>query len=305
MDNSQGSSEPMSPRKHQSVWDALEGLRDSHPVSQARSYAHQLEAARERRRRTWANVHAWTFPRFAVGALVTLGLAATAVVLWRPADRLQTNIGEIRTVTLADGSTVMLNTDTQIEFNFTDKERRVRLVNGEARFDVAHNTSRPFRVSAGPVVVTAVGTAFDVATLQKRTTVTLIEGKVLVEAKAQGDRPVTTTLSPGDQLMVAPDGHVNSNPNPNPNRIAKLDAAIAWQQSLVDINDETLADALAEINRYSETKVVLRDRSLLDRRISGQFRTGDVEAFAAALNVYFGLQVVDHAKDKIVLDRPN
>jgi len=277
------------------LWNTLGLLRETNVVADARAYANELESKRKSGRWLRLTILPQVWMRCALATLAVLAMLGVTG-LWEPRETLQTNVGELRTVTLADGSTVTLNTDTLIRFSFSQKERRVDLIRGEARFDVAHDVSRPFRVQAGSVVVTAVGTAFDVAALPKRTTVMLLEGRVVVEAKAQGTAAATTTtLSPGDQLMVAPDGHVNSN------KPSKPELSLSWQQGLVDINDLTLNAALAEINRYSETKVVVRSRTLQERRVSGIFRTGDVEAVTNALCLYFNLQVVTRSKQEIVL----
>lgn len=273
--------------KDQAVWAALGNIRHSAVVTEARVYAEDVARRRAQRRAVWQRL-------FVVPSLAAAAALIAAMVLWPAADRFETGVGEMRTATLPDGSTVTLNTATEIAFAFTDGERRVNLLKGEAHFDVAHDTARPFRVAAGPMTVTAIGTAFDVAALPSRTAVTLIEGKVVVQSAAS---PEPTTLAPGEQLVVAADGFVK------PKTVAKLDTALAWQRSLVDINDLTLADALAEVNRYSETKVTVRDASLKDRRVSGVFRTGDVEAVALALRTYFGLQIVSRSKTAIVLDK--
>jgi transmembrane sensor len=278
----------------QSVWDKLEGLRDSDLVAQSRDYAYRPAAERSRRGTGWSFARPASFSRMIAATCAVLGVAA--VILCSLPDSVRTGVGETRKFTLSDGSAVTLSTATEIRFTITGYERRVSLVKGEARFDVSHDKSRPFRVSAGPMMVTALGTAFEVAALPKRTTVTLIEGEVVVESRIRDRNAIATRLVPGDELVVAADGYLKSS------RPAGLDMTTGpW--GLIEIHNLTLADALTEINRSSEKKVIVRTQSLQGRRISGVFHTGNVQALSNALQALFDLQVVAQTPNEAVLDR--
>lgn len=288
----------MSERQDQTdrmIWEALSQLQGTAAIAGARAHAERLTveaAARRARREAWAGF--FRLPRLALVGSVAAAVALAVLVL-PPRDTLRTDVGEIRTKTLADGSTVTLNTDTRLRVEMMEKERRIKLLEGQARFDVAHDAARPFRVEAGGIMVTALGTAFDVAALPRGTTVTLIEGKVVVDVAAS-KAPARVALAPGEQLVAKAEAKPVKRP-------ARMAAALAWQRREVDINSLSLAEALAEVNRYSDTKVRVLDSSLQDAKVSGVFRTGDVEAVSYALQSYFDLKVVRRSEEEILLDR--
>ena len=200
----------------------------------------------------------------------------------------QTAVGEQSTVTLSDGSKVILNTHSRLVVNFTQGRRDVTLVAGQALFEVAKNAARPFVVHAGSRQVTALGTAFDVRLDGKEVRVTLIEGKVSVEpargtllaALPLGQRE----LKPG-QLLVA----LDSSPVV---RVSAADVAVetSWRQGTLMFNDTPLAEAVAEINRYTTTPIRVADPELGSLRINGRFRTSDPDDFLSAVVAYFPIE---------------
>lgn len=286
--------------RHEPVWDALEGLRSSAVVAEARAYASEGAARREPPRPFWTGL--FSFSPTAIAAAATCLVAILGAGWWLRAPEaveLATDVGEIRTEALADGSRVILDTDTQMRVVFTGKTRQITLVQGQAHFDVAHNAARPFKVAFGKGTVTALGTSFDVTALANSKMVTLLGGRVVVEGPSNptggADR---TMLSPGQRVMLAPDGRLT------PSRAVDLDSVNSWQRGRIDLVDLPLNDALAQVNRYSATKIVVREASLSDRRISGVFRAGDVNAIAAALCAYFDLKVVQRTPDAIIIAKP-
>jgi transmembrane sensor len=198
-------------------------------------------------------------------------------------------LGERRDIRLNDGSVVTLDTASTIEAAFTPAEREVRLLEGQARFDVAPNRSRPFVVIAGDRRITAVGTKFDVevgaAGLLK---VVLIKGRVKVEpTRRTGLRrflPVIAAdeLTPGEQLVSKDNGEVSILP-------ADLGKETSWETGQLVFRDDRLGDAVAEMNRYSAARIVLVDPAIEDLRISGVFRTNRQEDFLAALTAFYPL----------------
>jgi len=263
------------------VWDLLDGLEGSPVVVEARSHARQLAGRRQPRVR-------WLRPGLGLGAAAAA--AAIALVYLQPANDLRTEIGEVRTITLPDGSAVTLDTATRLEVHFTETAREVRLSQGQAYFVVAHDASKPFRVFTKTGEIDAIGTQFDVRVEPDGTTVTLLEGRVEVHGRAGEDQPETfhTNLAPGEQvaLPVASAGPIE------PQHPARLDGVTAWRKSKLDLDNTTLAEAVAEMNRYSRTKIRITDPALANRRISGSFRTGDVTGFLNAVETYFGAKVL-------------
>ncbi len=211
-----------------------------------------------------------------------------------------TAVGERSTIMLADGSQIMLNTDTRLQVSYSDAERRIELQQGQALFDVAKNPDRPFIVKAGGREVTALGTAFDVRAEAETLRVTLIEGSVSVEDA--GIEPAVvpetpTRLKPGEQF-VAEGGAVPEV------RIAQIDHVTSWREGKLIFSDEPLSQAVAEVNRYSARKIVLADAELGDLRVSGVFRTGRTDNFVQAVSTYFPVQADEAAPGEILL-RPS
>lgn len=274
------------------IWHALEGLRGSAVVREAREYA-AAEQIRLRRAARWRHA---AVNRWSLGGALAAAAAVAVLVLQPSTDTYETQVGQMGQVALADGSVVRMNTGTAVRVRLGWFGRELDLIRGEAQFSVAHDASRPFRVKARGMSVTALGTAFDVVALPGRTAVTLMHGKVLVEAaddRREQDRRLT---APGEQVRLA--GGALSRPV----RV-RLDAALAWQRRLVDLSGLTLFDALAEVNRYSATKIVVAEPELQHAQISGVFRAGDVDAVSAALSTYFDLQVLRRDASQVVLGR--
>ncbi len=211
----------------------------------------------------------------------------------------QTAVGERTAVTLSDGSVVTLNTRSRMVVNYTPGRRDVTLVAGQALFKVAKNANRPFVVTAGSRQVTAVGTAFDVRLDRKQVKVTLLEGKVKVEpargtlwrALPMGERDLT----PGQQLVAS-----NTMPVVN---VAPTNVAVetSWRQGVVVFNDTPLAEAVAEINRYSPDPITVGDPELGRLRINGRFRTSEPQAFLGAVVAYFPVEAHRTASGETVL----
>lgn len=211
-----------------------------------------------------------------------------------------TAVGERSTIVLADGSQVMLNTDTRLAVSYSDAERRIELQQGQALFDVAKSPDRPFIVKAGGRQVTALGTAFDVRAEAETLRVTLIEGSVSVEDAdtEPAEAPETPTrLQPGEQFVA------ESGAAPEV-RLAQIDHVTSWREGKLIFSDEPLSQAVAEVNRYSARKIVLADAGLGDLRVSGVFRTGRTDNFVQAVSTYFPVKADEAAPDEIVL-RPS
>jgi transmembrane sensor len=210
----------------------------------------------------------------------------------------ETGVGETRVVALEDGSRVMLDTNSRLRVVFTAATRDVELLSGQAHFEVAKDAHRPFRVRTRSAEVVAVGTTFEVAALPKRTTVTLIEGRVNVRtiAGTAQVQPRVEALSPGQQLGITDDGELLEK------KVVKIENVTAWQRGTIVLDDMSVREALAAINRYSTTRIVILGESLQSRRVSGVFRIGDVETEASALQRYFGLKEASRSKGEVVLE---
>ena len=198
---------------------------------------------------------------------------------------LATSVGEIRAVTLADGSMVTLDTASQLDVRLTQDRRSLVLAQGRAHFGVAHDTARPFVVTAAGYDVVATGTAFDVRLEAGQLQVTLLEGAVEIRPSglpAEGTQPVLT-LRPGQRWTQPADG---------PSSL--VDAALAhagvWREGRIELEDRPLEDAVAEFNRYLDAPILIQDPALGALPVSGQFRTADTASFLDAVTALYGLE---------------
>lgn len=231
--------------------------------------------------------------RRAVAAGIVAAIAAPVGGLWWMRHRaqegalFQTALGEQRTLTLSDGSRVTMDALSVMRVRYTAAVRSIDLVQGRAFFEVAHDTSRPLRVHAGPRTVTAVGTAFSVRREPRETTVVLAEGKVAV---SDHESPTTLAMLRPGQSMLLVDGM-----SPGAPTGADLDRALAWRKGQMIFDNVALADAAAEMNRYSTLQVVVADPSLRRLRISGTFNAGQSRAFVEAIQSYFPVRATSTA----------
>lgn len=214
--------------------------------------------------------------------------------------RYETAVGERQDVTLDDGSVVSLNTNSVIEVAYNERRRDVRLLRGQALFRVAHNPARPFVVSAGDRRIVARGTAFDVRVDGDDVKVVLLEGRVEVSpARPSGIGrfvPIVSRqdLSPGEQLVSAPNVPVRVT-------AADVEQATSWRRGQVVFHDDTLADAIAEMNRYSDTKLIIDDPRVAALRISGVFGVARPENFQAAISAYHPVDIEPRSEKVRVL----
>jgi transmembrane sensor len=236
------------------------------------------------------------FGRRAVAALLAVAVFGTAgtvaIQKWAMVDRYRTAIGQERVFHLEDGSTVRLNTDSAIEVAMQSDQRQVRLLKGEARFDVAHNPARPFIVRAGDSTLRAVGTAFNVRLRPELTELTVIEGRVAVR-----DSGATVHMVAAGSAAAIRGGMVAVTQLEK----VQLVQRSAWQTGVIQFDGETLDQAVAEFNRYRATPIVIGDPQLASIRIGGTFKPGNSEQFVSALRLSFGIRSVSDKGDSIIL----
>lgn len=249
--------------------------------------------------------HAWrgTPLKVAVSAALALLVIAGLLVSLQPAEY-ATGIGEQRTVSLSDGSSVELDAVSRIRVEFSAHERRVDLLEGQAFFRVAKNAARPFVVVSGGTRVRDVGTQFDVDRNSSRTVVTVIEGLVSVSYSSQFIAvlsAVTVPLRPievsaGEQIIVAP--HVIPRPEP-----ANLMIATAWTRNELIFQSTALPQVAAEFNRLNARQLVIEGTRLQSFHVSGVFPALDpasLPRFLRFLRAQPGIKVTD-AGDRIIV----
>jgi len=241
---------------------------------------------------------------WAVGttAVTVLAGAMVAGQLWLESGNFSTGVGEQRTVVLDDGSRMLLNTDTRLRVSFGARQRTVDVRSGEAIFEVAKDPLRPFVVRASGSEVVALGTTFAVrygardASAPRELTVTLIDGQVNVRPVAgpSADALVPdkiVAMKPGDRLRLDRVAGSTATAPPKLDR-PNVDQLTAWKRSEAVFDATALADAVAEMNRYGRTPIVLLDGLVeSDLRVSGVYRTGDTVGFASAVAHLHGLNL--------------
>lgn len=270
------------------AWDLAGGL-----ASKIEPQEEIVESERPRRRGALALAAAALTVLLAAGA-VGLFLSQRGVV--------STATGERRVLSLQDGSRITLNTDTRVLVRYDAEARRVQLERGEALFEVKRAPSWPFIVTAGGREIRALGTSFEVRRYgEQRVSITLVEGRISVAPAGAGASPprqeVTVLALPGQRVTFAP------HQAPRVDRPV-LKQVIAWQSGEVVFDDTRLSDAIEEMNRYSERRIVVEDPRVAALRVSGLFQAGDSEEFAQGVAATFGLRV-EELGNRIVLARPD
>lgn len=248
-------------------------------------------------------------------AWAAAGVAALAVTLalpaWLEQRPLHTGIGEQRSMALADGTRVTLNTDSRLRVRYDGERRRVHLDRGQAYFQVAKE-HRPFEVITDGGVVRALGTAFDVYRTGADVIVTVVEGTVMVsggavQALPAAERP-SAPAQPASQILHAQQrvalSALSDADDAAPVEAVPSERGVAWLRGQLIFDDEALAAAIAEINRYSSRRVRIGDPRLGTLRMSGVYRIGEVSDFVTSVSEYFSLRVeVDSRGDYVLHGR--
>jgi len=266
------------------LWTKAGALHGDAEIAQAVTDAlTRSEGARQRR----------PHPLWGLGLAVAVLTLAGAALLWPrlSASTYATDVGEQRVVVLKDGSRLRLDTNTAVKVRLGARERRIDLVRGQALFEVAHDTTRPFRVMAGQAEVVALGTRFDVRRDGAAVRVTLLQGRVSVVAHNAAGKVL---LTPGQQVTA---GKALGHP-----RAVDVQTAVDWTSGRLVFQDTPLPAAIAEVNRYSRTPVVLQAPRAAGVTVSGAFDGGDVDAFVAAMSELHGLRAKSDGQTIILQD---
>ena len=216
--------------------------------------------------------------------------------------RFDTAIGQLQTVDLDDGSQAILNTDTEIIVDINPAGRDIYLVRGEALFDVAHDPGRDFRVHARGGFVKAVGTEFSVRLKEASNVVVIVsEGVVELAVVASGSAEQAATdtgaAEPGPasplarvsagQVAVFGSGLESLQSMPKD----EISRQLSWRGGMLRFDGEPLSEVVAEISRYTTTRIVIASPALEDLRIGGYFKVGETDAMLEALESGFDVRV--------------
>jgi transmembrane sensor len=296
--------------RHARAYDELSAtwrsLASSGALVRAVSFGQAMNAATTppASRRPWALVAA-------AAAVALVGFFATEY-WWRLKNEtlFQTAVGEHAEVSLPDGSSLDLNSNSLARVNFSAGARVIRLERGEAFFKVAHDKTRPFWVVAGDSWVRAVGTEFNVYRRAADVEVTVNEGTIKVVSQRGGHETPTdsvlkqatvSVLTAGEQIDVGGHSAVVRALAPT-----QLKRSVAWRDGSLYFEDQPLGAVIDEMSRYSTVKIEVGDPSLRELPIGGTFRASPngVEALLSMLHEGLGLTLTRQGEERVRVDRP-
>lgn len=219
------------------------------------------------------------------GAGVALAASITGAALLLPArgEQIRTGIGEVRSVALHDGSSLAVDARSALVTRIGSTARTVALADGKALFRVRHDAAAPFRVIVGDVTITDIGTVFQVDADRAAGTVEVLVSEGLVEVRAAGR---TLRLTAGQRARFAIDGTTASAVE----RVAApaIERALGWTSGRLDLDGETLGEAVAELNRHNQLQISLASPALAREKLYGAFRIDDPAGFAQTAAIGLG-----------------
>ncbi|HET7085660.1 MAG TPA: FecR domain-containing protein [Rhizomicrobium sp.] len=221
----------------------------------------------------------------AAGLLVTAGGAVWLKQVLGE-ESYSTRIGETKEIVLSDGSMVTLNTDSKIVAHYSETRRQIQLLQGEALFDVAKNKKRPFIVTAGDTQVRAVGTSFTVKLLPQQPVQVLVREGVVEIKRPQVPQAPPVRLAANTLALAPPEAPISTAPVP----VMQVSRDLAWREGRIAFDNETLANAAREFERYSDIQIRVAPE-LGNQTITGLFVSNDPVGFAKAAAISLNLRV--------------
>lgn len=280
-----------------SLWDDMSVLNELSGLFPQPTARHTTKKHSLPKNAVWGIAATFLVMAIAIGVIVQRTWLNSTPEFAAVSQKVQTGVGEQKNVTLSDGSQLHLNTNSLVTVDFTSSARNIVLLKGEAHFEVAHDKTRPFSVTAGNNTVTAVGTAFNMQYVDDNAfELVVTDGKVLVKDRFKasssneslfGKRPVTEEgllMFAGEKATVL--GKVEARESMSQNEI---DDDLAWQQGMIVFKGEPLESVLLEIGRYTPVRFHISDDSLRKRRVAGYFKVGDIDGLLSALESSFNI----------------
>jgi transmembrane sensor len=259
-----------------------------------------LESLQQHYRLRGTRLSRWRWRRVAAAASIALIILTIVAIGWRQwPTTYMTGLGERRVLVMQDGSSVSLDASTEVTARFSTTDRSFHLIHGRAKFDVAKDPTRPFRVAAADRVVVATGTAFSVELVSEQVRVILYEGHVSIVGP---ETPATAALptphktpsigTRAPQELTA--GHqLASAISDTSSKITPIDGtqSLSWQSGQLEIVDEPLATAVERMNRYPGPRLAIGDSHAGALLITGVFTAGDTKAFTEGVAAAFPVNV--------------
>ncbi len=229
-------------------------------------------------------------------AMAAAWLVAVGLVLPKQSSLLDnllsdyhTQPGEIREIKLADGSHLLLNTNTAVSVDYEATQRLVALHHGQVRFTVVKDLNRPFEVKTGSLIVRALGTVFEVYRKTPKSIIVTVQehavaAKIQEKNSTQQNHSNQVTVQTGQQLIYQGDNTLHQP------TAANLTQSSAWQQRRLFINDRPLGELLEELDRYRIGRIYLSDARLKKLRVTGVFPLNNPDEVIVSVRKVLGLQ---------------
>ena len=207
----------------------------------------------------------------------------------------ETAVGEQQTIDLPDGSTVILNTNSQVEVDYSRFTRNIFLAKGEAYFDVAKNSSAPFVVRTGRGSITAVGTAFSVRLQEAKINVVVTEGRVALSPIVEIDNALVADVISAPVLMEVTAGQsvafAERIESLEPIEPAAIERELDWRDGVINFKGESLEQVISDISPYTSLVINIDGEELRQQPIGGYFKVGEIEALFDALKIMANIEV--------------
>lgn len=245
-----------------------------------------------------------------IGTSVVLSLAAVAItflILDRRSGAIDkssaityhTDIAESRTISLADGSRIVLGPGSRVETRIDDEKRAVSLLSGEAYFDVTKDVTRTFSVVTGNAEISVVGTQFDVRAASNKTHIAVAEGRVqvgLIATETAKRTEGSFALNPG-QAVVLQQGSVSEVSN------VSIDLVGAWRNNRLAFFNEPLASVVEQVNRYDRREILLVDLDLAALMVSATLDASDIDTLLDTLAEIYPLAITERGTNQLVITK--
>lgn len=229
--------------------------------------------------------------RWAVAASIALVLVGAIPAWWVHSHRnvYVSQVGEVRHVDLADGSNMVLNTETRATVQYDDAHREIDLAKGEGFFQVAKDPVRPFVVRTGAISVRAIGTVFSVKATHHRVDVTVTQGMVELVDDSNPEHVLRRRLGANEHATVE-ETHRFEVQHLDDSEVSRR---LGWRDGLLDFEGQSLLEAVGEMNRHNSKHIVVDDPLLAARPVVGQFLASDPAGFATTVAVALGAQSIE------------
>lgn len=283
-----------------SVWEEFDRIKPmmAKERGQRRTVLSAPESARPSRGFSWGYATAMGVAVMAVACTIWWGTKLPI------AEQVyQTAKGEQQTIHLVDGSTIVMNTDSKLSIQISDRARIVTLQQGEALFTVMHDERRPFDVHAANGIIHDIGTEFLIHQSLERVQVAVLEGSVevgLKNTRKSRSPPKPRILRQGDQVFYTATGSVS------PVESFDKETMIAWTEATLFFEAKPLEEVLQEWARYRTGEIRVGDSSLRRIPVSGKFRMDNIQSFFLALEEALSIKARHITPQLVILERkPN